>query len=101
MNGKPVILYIESRYGRSNGPNSDRDALSFFLRNDCECDVHLYDYLQDFTKDKDSIVKLLKGGWAILVILKQHRYMEGEHLEGIKFIRTDLSQELPIVILPD
>ena len=101
MNGMPVILYIESRYGESHGENSDREALSFFLKNDCGCDVHLYDYLQDFQQDKNNVSKLLTGGWVILVILKQHSYMEKEHLEGIEFIRTSLSRELPIVILPD
>lgn len=100
MIGKPVILYIERAHGESNGPNSDREALSFFLRNDCGCEVRLYDYMQAFWQDKENICKLLKGGWVILVILKQCEYMEREHLEGIEFVRTQISKELPIVVLP-
>ena len=99
MNGKPVILYVESRYGSLNGPNHDREALAFFLANDLDCEVRVYDYMEQLKEDADHVSKLIKSGWVILTILCQERYMEDMVAKDIVAIR-ELSPGLPILILP-
>jgi hypothetical protein len=99
MNGKPVILYVESRYGPLNGPNHNREALAFFLANDLDCEVSVYDYIEQLKEDTDRISKLIRNGWVILAILCKERYMEERCVEDIASIR-ELSSTLPILVLP-
>ena len=95
---KPIIVYIESsrRRGFIN-ENPDRDALSYFLRDHCGCEVVLYENNYYFNEGLSRLKKMVD--LIILVIVKQNEYSE-DHKQVIKNIRG-LSKRLPIVVIPE
>jgi hypothetical protein len=99
MAQKPNIIYIESASWNMRPGNPYRDALSYFLRQHCGCEVSIYDYDTGFDKDFANAEQNLKNGRLICVIVKQEEY-DDVHMRVIEKVRSGLSKTLPIVVIP-
>lgn len=101
MARKPVVAYIESdSSGSLSDDNPSRDALSYFLREHCGCEVIQYRYDHDFKEDLSRLKKYSDCRQLILVIVKQEEYSD-QHEQVLQLVRGQLSATLPVVVLPD
>ena len=101
MSRKPIIAYIESDRSRSlSDDNPNRDALSYFLREHCGCEVVQYRYDCDFQEDLPRLKKYSDCHQLILVIVKQEEYSD-QHKQVLQLVRGKLSATLPVVVIPD
>lgn len=99
MKTKPTVVYIESdSSGTFSENNYDKDALIYFLRNQCECEVlhYLWDIL--FEKDIEKIKRYYTYNHLMLVIVKQEDYSD-QHEVVINLVRS-LSKDTPIIVIP-
>jgi hypothetical protein len=93
---KPLIVHIEGN--DSNYRNMLREALRFYLKHDCDCNVLAYDNEAEFNNDLVNIKRSIMQNQVLLVIVKQDEYTD-EHLRVINTIH-DISATVPIVVLP-
>lgn len=101
MSRKPIVVYIESDSVSSfSDDNPNRDALSYFLREHCGCEVVQYRYDHDFVEDMPRLKKYSDCHRLILVIVKQEEYSE-QHEKVFQLVRGELSANLPVVVIPD
>lgn len=100
MSGKPIIAYIEREGYGTFAANHQRDALSYFLREHCGCQIVQYHYTHDFEADLSWLRKHTGCNQLILVIIKQEQYSD-QHLNILQLVRTKLSKNLPIVVIPE
>lgn len=101
MARKPIVAYIESDHsGSFSDNNPNRDALSYFLREHCGCEVVQYRYDCDFQEDLPRLKKYSDCRQLILVIVKQEEYSE-QHEQVLQLVRGKLSATLPVVVIPD
>ncbi|MBX4205486.1 MAG: hypothetical protein KW788_04900 [Candidatus Doudnabacteria bacterium] len=100
MVNKPVVAYIESSSdNHMTGGNYHREALNFFLREDCGCEVLLYEGDYDFEEDLARLKQYAKFNILVLVIVAQAQYSD-EHERVINCVRTNLSPRFPINVIP-
>ncbi len=97
---RPIVAYIEDENGHWGDDNVWRDALCYFLRERCGCEVISYYSDYDFEKDRSRLKRYAKYGLLILVIVKQQDYSEDQHQRVIAMTRKSLSKKIPIVVLP-
>lgn len=101
MARKPIVAYIESDSSQSfSEGNHNRDALSYFLREHCGCEVAQYRYNYDFEEDISRLKRYSDFDQLILVIVKQEEYSD-QHEKVIQLVRAQLCVHLPIVVIPD
>ena len=101
MSRKPIVVYIESDSVSSfSDDNPNRDALSYFLREHCGCEVVQYRYDHDFVEDMPRLKKYFACHRLILVIVKQEEYSE-QHEKVFQLVRGEFSANLPVVVIPD
>ena len=101
MARKPIVAYIESdRSGSFSDDNPNRDALSYFLREHCSCEVVQYRYDCDFQEDLPRLKKYSDCHQLIIVIVRQEEYSE-QHEQVLQLVRGKLSATLPVVVIPD
>ena len=101
MARKPIIVYIEGdNAGIFDDDNPDRDALSYFLREYCGCEVIQYWHDYDFGEDLSRLKRYSDCRQIVLVIVKQMKYSE-QHERVLQLVRGRLSANLPIVVIPD
>jgi hypothetical protein len=96
---KPIVVHIEE------GDNGTRTAtykraLDFILREDLGCEVYSYNGSWDFKDDVDRIKKYAQLNLVILVIVEQSKYLD-THTDVIEIVRSEISTELPINVLPN
>lgn len=97
---RPIIVYIGD--GSSGGfvtDTTERDAFSYFVKNYCSCETLIYKNEANFNDDLIRLKKLIKINSLILIIVEQERY-SSRHIEIILKVRTEFSQTLPIVVIP-
>jgi len=100
MARKPIVAYIESdSSGVWNDENPNRDALSYFLRERCGCEVISYYNGYYFEEDLARLKRYADYGVLALVIVKQEEYSD-QHQRIIELVRKDISVGLPIVVIP-
>lgn len=101
MARKPIVAYIESdSSGSFSDDNPNRDALSYFLREHCGCEVVQYRYDCDFAEDMPRLKKYSDCRQLILVIVKQEEYSD-QHEAVLQSVRNQLFATLPVVVVPD
>lgn len=100
---KPIIAYIEEErdtdFNSLGIGNIKREGLSYFLREDCGCEVINYNDKRDFEAGLSTLKRYFSFHQLILIIIKQES-SGWEHQELIDLIRQEFSSELPIVIIP-
>lgn len=98
---KPIIVYIEdNNSGVFSNINYDKDALAYFLRKDCGCEVIQYLYDIYFEQDIDRIKRYYIYNHLLLVLVKQEKYDSRQHEAVINLVRS-FSNETPIVVIPN
>lgn len=100
---KPIIVYIDDDDdGFFNGQdeNPERDGLSYFLRENCQCEVINYNDQREFENNLLTLKRYFYFQQLILIIIKQEKYCT-QHLDLINLIRQEISTNLPIVIIPN
>lgn len=99
MEIKPIIAYIENDSHDADLIGSPRrDALSYFLREHCGFKVILYRLGDFFRDDLPALKNYASREMLTLVIVRQEF---GQENEVIRSVRTELSENLPIVVIPD
>jgi hypothetical protein len=100
---QPIIVYIDDNddgFFSGRNENPERDGLSYFLRENCQCDVINYDDQRDFENNLLTLKRYFYFQQLILIIIKQEKYCS-QHLDLINLIRQELSTNLPIVVIPN
>lgn len=101
MARKPIVVYIENTSSRDiYDDNPNCDALSYFLREHCDCEVVQYRDDFDFEEDLARLKKYSECRQLILVIVKQEEYSD-QHEKVLQLVRTQLCISLPVVVIPD
>jgi len=100
MANKPVIVYIESESDGFSSENYTRAALYYCLKEEYGCKVMLYNSDHYFKSDIEQIVQLCNQGHLVLVIVSQEKYSD-QHEDVIKLVRSNISNSLPIVVIPN
>lgn len=97
---KPVVAYIESSSdNHMTSGNYHREALNFFLREDCGCEVLLYEGEWDFEEDLARLKQYAKFNILVLVIVAQAQYSD-QHERVIKIVRDNLPPFFPVNVIP-
>lgn len=96
MTSKPTVIYIDSDGGSDGNPF--RDAMAYFLREHCGCDVIVYDHGHHLKEDSLRLKKLINRRSILVFIITQERWCD-EHTDLIKLIRKDFSKNIPIGIV--
>ncbi len=97
---KPIVVYIEDDGSTSFiEHNPSRDALRYVLKEFCSCEVMQYRADWVFNEDLPNVKRHLDA--IILFIIKQNKYDHEEHEAIIEVIRKKISQNLPIVVIPE
>ena len=71
---KPTIVYIEESEERGNLPNSRKEALSYFLRNDCQSKVMEFENTWDLAEKYQEVDMLAQSGRLMAIIIKDEGY---------------------------
>lgn len=101
MAARPIVVYAESPSDSMlDFGNPYREGLAYFLTNDCDCDLQLYDHPSELKDNVDYLRGLLVAGRLLLVIVKQSEYSDS-HKRALQFIRSRLSRTCPVVVIPD
>ena len=99
MARKPIVAYIASDNSGSFGDdNPNRDALIYFLREHCGCEVVQYRDNCDFSEDLPRLKRYSDCRQIILMIVKQEEYSD-QHERVLQSVRKQLSATLPIVVI--
>jgi hypothetical protein len=101
MTRRPIVVYVESdSSGFLNDASASRDALSYFLKERCACEVVQYRNDFDFREDLPQLRRYSDCHRLILVIVKQERHMD-QHDVVIRLVHSRLSATIPVVVIPD
>jgi hypothetical protein len=96
---RPLVAYIEPKDTNFAGiDNYERDALIYYLKSECNCDLCEYTYHSYFTEDLVNLLRYLKAGILSLILIKQDRW-DDEYLETINFIRNKISKTIPVIVI--
>lgn len=101
MDKKPIVAYIEnSDSGIFVNGNHYRDALCYFLRENCGCEVVQYENNYEFKEDLHRLKKYSACRQLILVIVKQEVFSD-QHEQILQLVRCQLCTNIPVVVIPD
>lgn len=99
MAHKPVIAYIDTS-DTGVVEHSDQHALCYFLRQELGFEVFTFEYYFDF-RDERRLMKVFADAEVLqLVIVREVEWLN-QHQEVIAFVRANLSQTVPIVVISD